>query len=99
MMKTQIGLGVLSMPSIFHTMGIVPGIILILLIAGITTWADWIVGVFKLRHPEVYGIDSIGRLFFGWIGYEVFGAAFCLRELNQLTMACTSYPVCSDNMF
>ncbi|GKT86475.1 transmembrane amino acid transporter [Colletotrichum tofieldiae] len=78
MMKTQIGLGVLSIPSIFDTLGMVPGVILLCVIGGITTWSDFMVGIFKLRHPHVYGIDDAGELMFGWIGREVLGAAFCL---------------------
>ncbi|KAJ4012461.1 hypothetical protein NW752_008156 [Fusarium irregulare] len=78
MMKTQIGLGVLSMPSVFHTLGLIPGIILLVVIAGMTTWSDYIVGVFKLRHRHVYGIDDVGRMLFGRIGYEVFGAMYAL---------------------
>ncbi|WQF83653.1 Putative amino acid transporter, transmembrane domain-containing protein [Colletotrichum destructivum] len=78
MMKTQIGLGVLSIPSIFDTLGMVPGVVLLCVIGGITTWSDFIVGTFKLRHPQVYGIDDAGELMFGWIGREVLGAAFCL---------------------
>ncbi|RJE19732.1 hypothetical protein PHISCL_07924 [Aspergillus sclerotialis] len=78
MMKTQIGLGVLSLPEVFSSVGLVPGIILILVIAGITTWSDWMVGVFKRRHPHVYGVDDAGRMMFGRIGYEIFGACFCL---------------------
>ncbi|KAH7142878.1 transmembrane amino acid transporter protein-domain-containing protein [Dactylonectria estremocensis] len=78
MMKAQIGLGVLSMPAVFDTFGIVPGVIVLLTIAGITTWSDWMVGIFKLRHREVYGIDDVGRMLFGRIGYEVFGAMYCL---------------------
>ncbi|KAK1584960.1 transmembrane amino acid transporter [Colletotrichum navitas] len=78
MMKTQIGLGVLSIPSIFDTLGMVPGVVLLCVIGGITTWSDFMVGTFKLRHPEVYGIDDAGELMFGWVGREVLGAAFCL---------------------
>ncbi|KAF4447200.1 amino acid transporter [Fusarium austroafricanum] len=78
MMKTQIGLGVLSMPLVFDTLGLVPGIILLIVIAGITTWSDWIVGDFKLRHRHVYGIDDVGKMLFGRIGYEVFGAMYAL---------------------
>ncbi|KKK21029.1 hypothetical protein ARAM_002388 [Aspergillus rambellii] len=78
MMKTQIGLGVLSMPAIFNVLGIIPGVILILVIAAITTWADWMVGVFKLRHTHVYGVDDVGYMLFGRMGYELFGASFCL---------------------
>ncbi|KAF4776081.1 transmembrane amino acid transporter [Colletotrichum scovillei] len=78
MMKTQIGLGVLSIPGVFDVLGIVPGVIALCCIAAITTWSDYIVGVFKLRHPEVYGIDDVGRLLFGRVGREFFGIVFCL---------------------
>lgn len=78
MMKTQIGLGVMSIPTVFDTLGIIPGIICLIVIGMITTWSGYIVGVFKRRHPEVYGIDDAGGLMFGRIGREFFGAAFCL---------------------
>ncbi|KAE8152931.1 amino acid transporter [Aspergillus avenaceus] len=78
MIKTQIGLGVLSMPKVFDILGIVPGIIILLTIAGMTTWLNWIVGKFKLHHPNVYGIDDVGKMLFGRVGFELFGAAYTL---------------------
>ncbi|KAF5575972.1 neutral amino acid permease [Fusarium pseudocircinatum] len=72
MMKTQIGLGVLSIPAVFDVLGIVPGIICLIIIAAITTWSDYMVGVFKRNHPQVYGIDDAGFLIFGRIGREIF---------------------------
>lgn len=78
MMKTQIGLGVLSIPSAFDTLGMVPGLICLIAIATITTWSNYIVGVFKLRHRAVYGIDDAGALMFGRVGREFFGTVFCL---------------------
>ncbi|RSL51071.1 hypothetical protein CEP54_011628 [Fusarium duplospermum] len=78
MMKTQIGLGVLSIPAVFHSLGLVPGMIALIAIAVITTWSGYVVGTFKLRHPEVYGIDDAGALMFGRFGRELFGIAFCL---------------------
>ncbi|KAM5349168.1 hypothetical protein ACJ41O_008991 [Fusarium nematophilum] len=78
MMKTQVGLGVLSIPAVFDTLGIVPGVICLSAIAAITTWSDYIVGVFKRRHASVYGIDDAGFLMFGVIGREILGIAFCL---------------------
>ena len=80
MTKSMIGIGVLSIPIAFDTLGIVPGVIVLCTIAGITTWSDYIVGVFKLRHPEVYGIDDAGYLMFGQIGRIIFGGAFVLCE-------------------
>lgn len=81
-MKTQIGLGVLSIPAVFDALGLIPGIICLCAIAGISTWSDYIVGVFKLNHPEVYGIDDVGEMLFGRVGREVFAVVFCLCELS-----------------
>ncbi|KAJ5902871.1 hypothetical protein N7495_003399 [Penicillium taxi] len=78
MMKTQCGLGVLSIPSAFDAIGIVPGVICLCAIAAITTWSDYIIGVFKLRHREVYGIDDVGGMLLGRTGKAILGAAFVL---------------------
>ncbi|POS68883.1 transmembrane amino acid transporter [Diaporthe helianthi] len=78
MTKSSIGLGVLSIPTVFDTLGMIPGIICLIVVGTIITWSGYVVGVFKLRHPEVYGVDDAGFLMFGRIGREVFGAAFCL---------------------
>ncbi|CAG7963062.1 unnamed protein product [Penicillium salamii] len=78
MTKSMIGIGVLSVPISFDTLGIVPGVIILITIASITTWSDYIVGVFKLRHPEVYSIDDAGHLMFGRAGRIIFGTAFVL---------------------
>jgi amino acid permease len=78
MMKTQIGLGVLSIPAAFDTLGLIPGVICLLAIAAITMWSGLQVGEFKLNHREVYGIEDVGRKLFGRVGREVFGLAFAL---------------------
>lgn len=78
MMKTDIGLGVLSIPRAFDTLGMVPGILCLILIACITTWSGYIIGRFKLRHPQTYGIDDVGALLFGRVGREIFATAFAL---------------------
>lgn len=81
MLKTQIGLGVLSIPQVFHSLGLIPGVIVLLVIATMTSWSNYIVGVFKLRHADVYGIDDVGRKLFGRIGHEFFGITFALCML------------------
>ncbi|KAE8368124.1 transmembrane amino acid transporter protein-domain-containing protein [Aspergillus caelatus] len=78
MMKIQIGLGVLSIPSAFDTLGLIPGVICLLCIAFSTTWSSYIVGVFKLNHREVYGIDDATSLILGPVGREILGAGFML---------------------
>ncbi|WWC88935.1 uncharacterized protein L201_003850 [Kwoniella dendrophila CBS 6074] len=79
MTKTQIGLGVLSIPFVLQTLGLIPGIICLLAVAIITTWSDYVVGTFKRNHPDVYGVDDVGYLLFrGKVGKEIIGAAFWL---------------------
>lgn len=56
----------------------VPGVICLLAIAIMTTWSDYIVGIFKINHPEVYGIDDVGGLLMGKAGYIIMGTVFCL---------------------
>jgi amino acid permease len=80
MTKTQIGLGVLSIPQTFDALGLIPGIICLIVVSCITTWSDYMIGVFKRRHPHVYGIDDAGYLMFGRIGREVLATVFMLCE-------------------
>lgn len=87
MTKTQIGLGVLGIPSALSSVGLIPGIILLTVVGGITTWSDYIVGVFKIRHRHVYGIDDVGEMLFGRIGREFFGVALSLCR-------CPGFPIC-----
>lgn len=80
MMKAQIGIGVLSIPEAFDVLGIVPGIVCLLVIAVVTTWSGYMVGVFKLNHRDVYGVDDATGLIFGPIGREILGIGFLLCE-------------------
>lgn len=78
MMKTQIGLGVLAIPTTFDALGIVPGVICLCVVASIMTWSNYVIGTFKLNHREVYSIDDAGALIFGPIGRAVLSVSFCL---------------------
>ena len=77
-MKSQIGLGILSIPTAFNALGMVPGVIVLVGIAAITTWSGYIIGRFKLNHREVYGIDDAATLMFGRIGRWILSVVFCL---------------------
>jgi amino acid permease len=52
-LKSQIGLGVLSLPNALGMLGIVPGILCLLAIAAIMTWSGYIIAEIKLRHKRV----------------------------------------------
>lgn len=55
-------------------------------VADHSPFLDYIVGCFKLRHPEVYGLDDTGGIMFGKIGREIFGMAFFLCESPHIVI-------------
>jgi len=76
MIKTMMGLGVLSIPAVFDTLGLIPGIICLIAIALITTWSSVQIQHFKINHPSIYGVDDAGHMMVGRIGKEILYAAF-----------------------
>ncbi|BGP36177.1 hypothetical protein JCM10450v2_000075 [Rhodotorula kratochvilovae] len=71
--KVQIGLGVLSIPSVLASVGLLGGILLIFTTAVIATWGCYVVGKFKLAHPGVYSFADIGQILAGSWGREILG--------------------------
>lgn len=87
MMKTMIGLGVLSLPAAFDVLGLIPGVLCLLTVATMTIWSMFVVGSFKLNHPEVYAIDDVGYKIFGIYGRCILGGVFCTcKVLYPLTV-------------
>lgn len=78
MMKSEMGIGILSIPEAFGTLGLIPGVIVLCAISAITTWSSYVVGVFKLKHPQAYGFADTAEIIFGPIGREIASVAFCL---------------------
>ena len=83
MMKCQIGLGVLSIPSAFDVLGMIPGVICMMIIAALSTWGSYVIGEFKLNHREIYGIDDAAGIIFGRVGREIMGFCYILCKCEQ----------------
>lgn len=63
--------GMLSLPSAFAAVGMVPGIIIIAFLGVFATYTSWLLVQFKLRHPEVHTMADAGFIMFGPIGREI----------------------------
>ncbi|GAA6027428.1 hypothetical protein JCM8097_007858 [Rhodosporidiobolus ruineniae] len=79
--KTQIGLGVLSIPSVFDTLGLATGIICLVVIAAWTTWSAYCIAWFKRAHPEVYSLADAVHLMGGPIAGYMFDAFYFIFML------------------
>src|SRR3954463_11728340 len=90
--------GMLSLPAALATVGMVPGVILIVFLGIFATFTAWVLIQFKLRHPNVHSRLSDSLLaclrtkdFFsdmGDAGMIIFGehpphtSVHCLRQRN-----------------
>lgn len=53
MIAETISLGILSLPSVLATVGMVPGAIMIVGLGTIATYSGYVIGQFKMAHPWV----------------------------------------------
>ncbi|TXT10596.1 hypothetical protein VHUM_02101 [Vanrija humicola] len=106
MTKANIGLGVLGVPFVFMTIGLVGGLILLIVMAVIVAYTASIIGPFKLNHPEMYSYSDAGYIVGGRWLREYFTVVFIVgmtfvcggaivsvsTALNALSMhgACTA---------
>ncbi|KAF7799617.1 hypothetical protein EIP86_010855 [Pleurotus ostreatoroseus] len=75
MLAETVSLGILSLPSVFASLGMVAGIILVIGLGLIATATGYVLGMFKLRYPHVHNMADVGYIIAGPIGREVLGAA------------------------
>jgi amino acid permease len=67
--------GVLSLPSVLASVGIVAGIILILGLGIVATYTGYVFFQFKQKYPHVHNMADAGEVLLGRFGKELFGAA------------------------
>ncbi|KJX98785.1 amino acid transporter like protein [Zymoseptoria brevis] len=75
MIAETISLGILSLPSVLGSIGMVPGVILILGLGIVATYTGYIFGQFKNAYPHVHNMADAGEVLMGRFGKELFGAA------------------------
>ncbi|KAF0640837.1 hypothetical protein FPSE5266_02364 [Fusarium pseudograminearum] len=71
-----IALGSLSLPGAFATLGMVAGVILCIGIGLIAMYASYMVGLVKLKYPDIDHYVDAGRLLMGGFGDKLFAVVF-----------------------
>ncbi|CEP21921.1 unnamed protein product [Cyberlindnera jadinii] len=76
--KSQLGLGVLGIPSTLEVLGFVPGLISLIGLCVLVTWTGLVIGDFRIAHPKVYSIDDATDILFGKAARETIAGAYWL---------------------
>jgi amino acid permease len=74
MIAETISLGILSLPKALSELGLVPGLILLIGLGALASYTGFVIGQFKILHPEVHSMGDAGHILFGRFGGELLGA-------------------------
>jgi len=77
MIAETISLGILSLPEVLNTVGLIPGLILIIGLGAFATYSGYVIYQFKLRYPDVHDMADAFEILFTPLGWPKFG-----RELG-----------------
>ncbi|PPJ52493.1 hypothetical protein CBER1_10710 [Cercospora berteroae] len=85
----QVGIGILSLPSFLHTVGLIPGIIAIISLGVLATYTAYILIQFWRRYPTIRDVVDVGRIMGGLPLEIIVGLAHVLN----LCLICASSSV------
>lgn len=74
MIAETIALGILSLPSVNQTIGMVPGVLITFGLGVIATYTGYNLGLFRLHHPQVSNMADAGDILWGRFGKYLLGS-------------------------
>ncbi|KKY34346.1 putative aromatic and neutral aliphatic amino acid permease [Diaporthe ampelina] len=98
-----VSLGILSLPSVLATVGLVPGIILICVISALATYSGLLLAEFRKQYPFVQNFgDAVGLLGrsigMGGVFKEVFGWAQTVLQIFLLGGHILMWTICMNTL-
>ncbi|POS72572.1 transmembrane amino acid transporter [Diaporthe helianthi] len=98
-----VSLGILSLPSVLATVGLVPGIILLCVISALATYSGLLLAEFRKQYPFVQNFgDAVGLLGrsigMGGIFSEVFGWAQTILQIFLLGGHILMWTICMNTL-
>ncbi|KAF7712097.1 Transmembrane amino acid transporter protein [Penicillium ucsense] len=86
MICESVSLGVLSLPTAIATLGMVPGVILIVGLGLLATYTGYNIGLMRERYPHIQNLADAGEILLGPFGRELFGTGqflFCIFVMGS----------------
>lgn len=103
MIAETVSLGILSLPSVLATVGMVPGIILIAGLGVLATYSGYVIGQFRLAHPWVHSFGDAGEIMgekIGMAGFlrELFGWAQTIFLIFSMASHILTWSICLNTI-
>lgn len=73
MVAETISLGILSLPAAIASLGLVPGLIVLIGLGLLACYTGYVIGQFKWRYPHISSMADAGEILMGRFGRELFG--------------------------
>lgn len=84
-------LAIMSFPYSYSVLGLVPGIILTVVVAGLVLYTSLVVWEFCIRHPEVKDVCDIGQMLFWGKKWAWWATAVMFLLNNTFIQVCPRY--------
>ncbi|TEA13137.1 N amino acid transport system protein [Colletotrichum sidae] len=98
-----VSLGILSLPSVLATVGLVPGVILILVMSALSTYSGFVLAEFRKAYPFVQNfgdaVEVIGKsIGMGRVFQEVFGWAQVIFQVFVMGSHLLTWTICLNTL-
>jgi len=98
MVAETISLGILSLPQAMSTVGVIPGLVLLLGLGAFASYSGIVIGQFKLRHPHIHTMECAGRVLFGKWGARIIGTGQYLFYIFVMGGHILTFAICMNKL-
>ncbi|KAJ5289207.1 hypothetical protein N7478_002237 [Penicillium angulare] len=86
LIHTEVGIGILSLPSVFQKIGLIPGFLAILGVGALSTWTAYVTLLYWRRYPHIDNLPDALRVLSGNFLAAIGGVGLIIN----LSLACSS---------
>lgn len=98
MVAETISLGILSLPQAMSTVGVIPGLILLLSLGVFASYSGLVIGQFKLQHPHIHSMGCAGQVLFGKWGGIIIGWGQFLFYIFVMGSHILTFAICMNTI-
>lgn len=98
MVAETVSIGILSLPAVIASLGLVPAIILLVGLGLLATYTGYVIGQFRWRYPHIHNLADAGEVIAGSIGREVLGTGQLLLVVFIMASHLLTFTVAMNSL-